>query len=96
MAHRTILTPKQRVVLFGLPTDEPRLLKHYTLADENFEHTRLRRRPQNRLGFSMQLCALHYPGRALLPGELIPADITTCPAAQLGLKDADIDAYAAR
>ena len=96
MAHRTILTPKQREVLFGFPADEPRLLKHYTLSDEDLDHIGQRRRPRNRLGFALQLCALRYPGRALLPEELIPAEITRFLAAQLGLKDADLDAYAAR
>ena len=96
MAHRTILTPKQRDVLFGLPTDETRLLKHYTLSDEDLEHINQRRRPRNRLGFALQLCALRYPGRALLPGEIIAAEITRFLAAQLGLRDVDLDDYAAR
>ncbi|CTQ34867.1 Tn3 family transposase [Jannaschia rubra] len=96
MAHRTILTSKQRDVLFGLPTDDARLLKHYTLSDEDLAHINRRRRPRNRLGFALQLCALRYPGRALLPEELIPAEITRFLAAQLGLKDADLDDYAAR
>ena len=96
MAHRTILTPKQREVLFGLPADEAQLLKHYTLSDEDLDHIGQRRRPRNRLGFALQLCALRYPGRALLPGEVIPVEIADFLAAQLGLKDADLDAYAAR
>ena len=44
----------------------------------------------------MQLCALRYPGLALLPGEIIAAEITYFLAAQLSLKDADLDDYAAR
>lgn len=96
MAHRTILTPKQREVLFGLPADEAQLLKHYTLSDEDLDHIGQRRRPRNRLGFALQLCALRYPGRALLPGEVIPVEITDFLTAQLGLKDANLDAYAAR
>ena len=94
MAHRTILTPKQRESLFGLPVDEMRMLKHYTLSDEVLDQIRLRRRPRNRFGFALQLCALRYPGRALLPGEIIPVEITNFLAAQLGLKDADIGTYA--
>lgn len=49
MAHRTILTPKQREVLFGLPADEPRLLRHYTLSDDDLEHVGLRRRARSLL-----------------------------------------------
>ena len=33
MAHRIILTDRQRSALFDLPTDEASILKHYTLAD---------------------------------------------------------------
>lgn len=96
MAHRTILTNRQRGTLFALPTDEPRLLRHYTLSDEDLEQIGKRRRPRNRLGFAVQLCALRFPGRALTPGELIPAEITSFVAAQLGLKEADLETYAVR
>lgn len=43
MAHRTILTGRQRSVLFDLPTDEAALLRHYTLADDGLEIIRARR-----------------------------------------------------
>jgi hypothetical protein len=66
------------------------------LSDEDLEQIGKRRRPHNRLGFAVQLCALRFPGRALAPGELIPAEITSFIAAQLGLKEADLEAYAVR
>lgn len=55
MPRRHILTERQRSALFHLPIDELSLLKHYTLADEDLEHIRERRRPENRLGFALQL-----------------------------------------
>src|SRR3546814_11114348 len=55
-----------------LPTDEAALLRHYILADDDLIHIDRRRRPENRIGFALQLCALRYPGRTLAPGELIP------------------------
>ena len=72
MAHRTILTERQRSALFDLPTDRTVMLRHYTLADDDLEIIRARRRPHNRFGFTLQLCALRYPGRLLNPGEVIP------------------------
>lgn len=63
MPRRHILTDRQRSALFDLPTDEVDLLRHYTLADDDLEHIRARRRPSNRLGFAVQLCAFRYPGR---------------------------------
>lgn len=96
MPRRNILTDRQRAALFDLPSDEPSLLRHYTLSDEDLEHINQRRRPENRLGFALQLCALRYPGRALTPGELIPHDVLAFIGAQLGLTGEALLSYAAR
>ncbi|SDQ28753.1 Tn3 family transposase [Pseudovibrio sp. Tun.PSC04-5.I4] len=96
MAHRTILTERQRATLFGLPTDEASLLRHYTLADDDLEYIQTRRRAHNRFGFALQLCALRFPGRLLTPGEVIPEEISQFLAAQLNLKPYDLMEYAAR
>ena len=45
MPRRHTLTERQRRTLLALPTDEPSLLKHYTLAEDDLEHIRHRRRP---------------------------------------------------
>lgn len=71
-------------------------MKHYTLADEDIDHIRARRRPHNRFGFALQLCALRYPGRLLLPGEIIPQEVSRFLGAQLGLNEADLLEYAIR
>ena len=96
MAHRTILTERQRSALFDLPTDRTVMLRHYTLADDDLEIIRARSRPHNRFGFTLQLCALRYPGRLLTPGEVIPLEVTRFLAAQLGLKADDLAGYASR
>jgi TnpA family transposase len=96
MPRRRILTERQRSALLDLPIDESSLLKHYTLADEDIEHIHARRRPHNRFGFALQLCALRYPGRILLPGEIIPEEVTRFLAAQLGLNLDDLLEYASR
>jgi Domain of unknown function (DUF4158) len=72
MARRTVLTGRQRDALLALPADEPTLLQHHVFSDVDLNHIRRRRRPQNRLGFALQLCAFRYPGRLLQPGEVIP------------------------
>lgn len=96
MTRRNILTERQRSALLDLPTDEMSLLQHYTLSDEDLENINVRRRPENRLGFALQLCALRYPGRALSPGDVIPNDVLAFIGAQLGLTGEALLSYAAR
>ena len=79
-----------------LSTDEAAMLRHYTLADDDLEHINARRRPENRVGFALQLCALRFPGRLLSSDEIIPEKVLRFIAAQLGLTGDDILPYAAR
>ena len=58
MARRTVLTSRQRSVLFSLPQHEADLLRHYTLSEEDLQNIGARRRPRNKLGFALQLCVL--------------------------------------
>ncbi len=96
MPRRNVLTARQRASLFDLPSDGASLLRHYTLADDDIEHIRLRRRPENQIGFALQLCAFRYPGRLLRPGELIPEALSSFVAAQIGLRTEDLLPYASR
>jgi hypothetical protein len=96
MPRRSILTDRQRAALFDLPTDEALMLRRYTLADDDLESIYARRRPHNRFGFAIQLCALRYPGRLLAPDEVIPLAVMRFLAAQLGLRADDLAEYATR
>jgi len=96
MPRRSILTARQRATLFDLPTDEASILYHYTLSDDDLEHINERRRPENRFGFALQLCALRYPGRLLSAGEVIPEPVVRFVGAQLGITGDELLPYAAR
>lgn len=96
MAHRVVLTERQRTTIFSLATDAHGLLRHYTLADDDLAHIQFRRRPRNRFGFALQLCAFRFPGRLLTPGEVIPCEVVEFLAAQLGAKPEELLTYAAR
>ncbi|CDG40482.1 MULTISPECIES: Tn3 family transposase [Asaia] len=96
MPRRHILSARQRAALLDLPVDEVALLQHYILANDDLIHVNQRRRPENRIGFALQLCALRYPGRSLAPGELIPQAISTFLGAQLGIAGDTLVRYAVR
>ena len=96
MPRRHILSARQRSSLLDLPTDEASLLRHYVLADDDLIHIDRRRRPENRIGFALQLCALRYPGRTLAPGELIPFAVSAFLGAQLGVTGDALVRYAVR
>ncbi len=55
-----------------------------------------RRRGPNRLGYAVQLCYLRHPGRALLPGEAVPAAMLSLLADQIGCRTDDFADYSAR
>lgn len=96
MARRTVLTSRQRLALYGLPSDESDLLRHYILNNEDISYIKQRRRPENKLGFALQVCALRYPGRLLQPNEEIPESILSFIGAQIGLSVDDILDYGRR
>ena len=72
------------------------MLRHYILADDDIELIQDRRRPENRIGFALQLCVLRYPGRLLSQGEVIPDKVLRFIGAQLGITSEALLAYAAR
>lgn len=96
MPRRALLTPAQREALMAVPTNEATLARHWVLGDADLRVIARRRRPHNRLGFAIQLCALRYPGRLLRPGELIPPAALAFLGGQLAIEAAALADYAAR
>jgi len=96
MPRRRVLTAAQLESLFALPTDDFRLIQHYTLTAEDIAIIVRRRRPHNRLGFAIQLCALRYPGRLIRPGELAPLEVVRFVGLQLEIDPGDLARYATR
>ena len=96
MAHRRILTVGQRRALFDLPTDEGDCRRRYALGEDDLQRIRRRRKPENRLGFALQLCALRFPGRLLKPGEVIPEAMLRVIADQIDADLRDIEGYGLR
>ena len=96
MPRRSILTKRQQARLLDLPTDPTSLHEYYTLDDFDLEQIRDRRRAHNKMGFTLQLCALRCPGRLLAPGETIPVEVLEFLADQIGIDAVDLVGYASR
>lgn len=96
MPRRALMTEAQRDRLLAIPTDEATLAQHWVLGDEDLGIIARRRRPHNRLGFAVQLCALRFPGRLLRPSELIPDEALRFVAGQLAVAPDALADYAAR
>lgn len=96
MPRRAVLSDEQRAALLALPDDETLLIQHWTLSQDDLAVIERRRRPHNRLGFAIQLCALRYPGRLLRPGELIPHAPLAFVAEQLQVEPEMLADYAMR
>src|SRR3954469_18824481 len=96
MAHRTILTDRQRAALFGPPADEAAHLRFHVLSDQDIALVRRRRRPWNRLGFALQLCAFRYPGRLIQPGEALRAPMLGFTGPHLAPPAKELAAYGPR
>jgi hypothetical protein len=86
MPTRDLLAPTQRAQFTAIPIQftEREFIRYYTLSDADLAVIRRHRRPQNRLGFAVQLCYLRYPGRALSADEVVPVPLLAFIAAQLG------------
>src|SRR3954452_14142204 len=96
MPRRRVLTEAQLESLLALPTTEADLALHWTLSPADHAAIQGRRGDHNRLGFTLQLCALRYPGRLLRPGEPIPSPALNHLARQLNVDPGALAAYAAR
>lgn len=96
MPRRRVVTPPQLEALLALPTAEIDLIRHYTLSPADLAVIARRRRPHNRLGIAVQLCALRFPGRLLRPGEVVPREVLAFVAGQLDLPGDALANYAIR
>ena len=96
MSRRALLSPEQRIRLFGIPVDQAEMARHYVLSAEDLAFVRAKRRVSNRLGFAVQLCVLRYPGRALDPVEAPPVLMLSFVANQIGTDPRRFGDYARR
>ncbi|TIU08637.1 MAG: DUF4158 domain-containing protein [Mesorhizobium sp.] len=87
VSRRRLISPKEVTTLLGIATDEDRIVLSVTLPWNPADRLEceLRRRPQNKLGFAIQLCIIRHTGRLLGPDEQPPTSIINYLADQLGV-----------
>jgi hypothetical protein len=96
MPRRRVLTDTQVDSLLALPSDEPLLVRHWTLDGAEIAAAERRRGGHNQLGFALQLCAFRYPGRLLRLGDTIPEPALRFVAEQLRVGSDALASYAIR
>lgn len=96
MARRTLLKPNDRTQLFGIPSYEESLIRHYTLSAADLTEVEGRRRAHNKIGFAIQLCLMRYPGRVLQVDEIPPKAMLDYVAQQIGINSIVFQIYAER
>ena len=92
MGRIQLISSKEAATLLGIATDEDSLIRHFTLDPADRLECELRRRPQNKLGFAVQLCTMRQTGRLLWDNEQPPAAVINYLADQLGI-DARLYAF---
>jgi len=96
MGRRRLLSSKEAATLLGIAVDEDSLIRHFTLESADRVECELRRRPQNKLGFAVQLCTMRRTGRLLSENEQPPAVAVKYLAEQLGIDARLYEFYARR
>jgi hypothetical protein len=71
------------------------MVRHWMLSQQDLDFVNERRR-QQKLGFAVQLCLLHYPGWPLKPDEIPPANLLQFVSEQLAVNPEEIREYAKR
>jgi len=96
MARSRLLTDEQWGFLLAPPSEELAIVRHCTLSQEDFDLILQKRTAARRLGFAIVLIYLRFPGRALDPHEMPPAELVTFLANQLHVDPAELASYRER
>jgi Domain of unknown function (DUF4158) len=77
------LTAAQLATLFDPATEQRDMVRHYTLSESDLAMIRRCRGDHSRLGYTLMLCLLRYPGRHLHAYERLPAALIAFVAEQI-------------
>ncbi|GMQ61390.1 hypothetical protein AN2V17_06190 [Vallitalea sp. AN17-2] len=72
---RELFTQEQRSSFMEIPEDECSIGSYYTLSNYDIKIINKRRRPENKIGFAIQLAVLRYPGWPYTHIDNIPSAV---------------------
>lgn len=96
MVTRELLTSSQRAYFYEIPEgmDQRKIVRYYTISDEELKIINRQRGAANKLGFAIQITYLRFPGRPLSANEKVPDFIVHKIAKQIGILPLAIQNYA--
>jgi hypothetical protein len=78
MSRRALLSPEQRIRLFGIPVDQAEMARHYVLSAEDLALVRAKRRVSNHLLCRATLRSPISRPRARSRGSAVGVDALIC------------------
>lgn len=93
-----VLTEDQRKEFIRIPTNisEWEIAKYYTFSEYDLAIINQRRRDHNKIGFSVQLCCLRYPGWSLTNIDEIPYSVLSYISTQINVDSREFTEYGKR
>lgn len=93
---RELFTQDQRNSFMEIPEDECSIGSYYTLSNYDIEIINKRRRPENKIGFAIQLSVLRYPGWSYTHIENIPSAVIEYISKQINVSTEAFKGYPKR
>jgi len=96
MPRRSLITVSEQTSLMALPENQDDPIRYYTFTESDLALIRQRRGDSNRLGFTVQLCLLRYPGYALTGDMVLPDQLNQWVARQVSAESVSWAKYGLR
>ena len=96
MPRRSMLSAAERNSLLEMPATPNDLIRRYTFDERDLSIIHQHRRPENRLGFAVNLCYMRYPGVILGAGEAPFTPLLRLVAEQIDVPVEAWESYAQR
>ena len=96
MSRRKVLSDVEKEKLLEFPSEEPDIIRYYTLTERDISVISQHRGDHNRIGFAIQLCSLRFPGISLTSKNVFPKKALLFVTKQLNLNISALERYSQR